>query len=59
MEASFEFFARMMGFLIGQRVEVSAGARFESYGMIDLGFAGRMLSCSVSLGPFPRWDRER
>ena len=63
MEASFEFFARMMDFLTRQRVEesagVSAGARSESYRMIDLGFAGRMLNCSVSLGPFRRWARER
>ena len=59
MEASFELFETTMDFLTGQRVEVSAGARYESYRMIDLEFAGRTLNCSVSLGPFPRWARER
>ena len=58
MEASLDFSASSMDILSGQRVEVSAGARYESYRMIDLGFAGRMSSCSVFLGPFRRWARE-
>lgn len=57
--AFFEVLGMTMSSLVGRRLEVSSGTQYESYWTTGPEFAGRMLNCSVCLGPFPRWARER